>query len=194
MHSLSTSESPRRSRPLLRARACISLALSLGVALFVLTGAACNDTPGPPSGPGDNLINDTMQDAVAQLTQDTGTVPPQGASDAAYGGDGGGYLDAGGSMGYADVNSPQSACTSCTCGMNRGFCLENGVTPTVSGAATDAGLCALASPSTLATGCNPIPDSCPQPTCQCLLDALPLGCYADCTVSLGYFDVYCPHP
>ena len=42
--------------------------------LFAVSGVgACNDTPGPATGPGDNLINDTNQDAVAVLTQDTGT-------------------------------------------------------------------------------------------------------------------------
>jgi hypothetical protein len=193
MRSLSTSTSPLRSSP--RSRG--SLASALGALVLLSSFVACNDSPGPPSGPGDNVINDTMQDAVAQLTQDVGAPPPQGAADAAYGGDGGGYVDAGpmmGSTGYIDAGSPQAACSACTCGENRGFCLENGVTPTVSGAATDAGLCALAAPTALAIGCNPLPDSCPMPSCACLLMALPLGCYANCTTGSGYFDVYCPNP
>jgi hypothetical protein len=173
----------------------VSGSLSWGLAAALALAAACNDTPGPPSGPGDNLVDDTNQDAVAQHTQDTGIVPPQGAVDGSYAD--GTILEAGGSTGYMDAGSPMAACASCTCGMNRGFCLENGVTATVTSAATgDAGLCTLASPTSLAVGCNPLPDSCPTPSCQCLLNAIqpPLGCYPECTSKGGYFDVYCPRP
>jgi hypothetical protein len=196
MRKLSTPV-PLRSRAL---RIGLVLSLSLPPLVVLCVAAACNDTPGPATGPGDHLIDDSQQDAVVQLTQDTGivdvNVAPQGiAGDGGYGD--GGYLEAGySSTGYMDVQSPQMACASCTCGENRGFCLENGVTPTVTGAATDAGLCALATPTTLAIGCNPLPDSCPKPTCECILNAIqpPLGCYPECTSAAGYFDVFCAHP
>jgi hypothetical protein len=166
--------------------------LVFAAAALVLV-AACNDAPGPPSGPGDNVVDDTNQDAVAEHTQDTGVVPPQGTVDGAY--PDSSYLSAGGSTGYIDASSPRTACASCSCGMNRGFCLEDGVTATVTGTEPgDAGLCTLASATSLAVGCNPLPDSCPKPTCQCLLNAIPLGCYPECTSNGGYFDVFCPNP
>jgi len=193
MQKLST-QIPRRGRAL---RVGFVVTVSLAP-LFAVSGVgACNDTPGPATGPGDNLINDTNQDAVAVLTQDTGVtdvIVPMGiVGDGGYGM--GTYLEGSASTGYSDVQSPQTACSSCTCGEKRGFCLENGVTPTVT-AAPEAGVCALASPTSLAVGCNPLPDSCPVPSCACIINAIqpPLGCYPQCTDSEGFFDVYCNNP
>jgi hypothetical protein len=201
MQSLSTRGTPPSPRHSRRRRLAAMGAWGCAIASAVRLFAACNDTPGPSTGPGDIVVNDTNQDAVRQLTQDTGAqdvIAPMGV------GSDGGYPDTGGyasdapmaSTGYLDAGSPQTACASCTCGEHRGFCLENGVSATVSAPATSAGLCGLASATTLAVGCNPIPDSCPTPTCECILNAImpPLGCYPQCTSSAGYFDVYCTTP
>ncbi len=156
----------------------------------------CNDTPGPPSGPGNVLIDDSMQDAVAMLTQDSGTsdvYAPQGASD------GGSYFDGppGASTGYSDVQSPQAACASCTCNKKIGYCLENGSSATVTAAPYANGACAVAPASMPSVGCNPLPAACTaNPSCGCILDnvQLPSGCYAQCSNSAGYYDLYCPTP
>ena len=161
--------------------------------------SACNDGPGAAAAPGNVIVNDSHQDAVAYLTQDVAVIPPMGAMDGGYP-DGGAYLDAvAGSTGYADVQSPQSACSSCTCSNHRGFCLENGVTTTAMGAGPPPppGVCPLATFGTLAIGCNPLPIKCAgNVTCECLLDTIqpPLGCYPECTIALGYIDVFCANP
>ncbi len=158
---------------------------------------ACQDTPGAPSGPGDNLVNDTMEDAVAHYTQDSGASDvyrPQGVAD------GGGYdgaLDANyAATGYADVQSPMTACSSCNCSSKVGYCLENGSSVTFSGKVID-GYCSLSDTTTPAVGCNPLPAACAKkPTCECILNAVqpPLSCYPECTESGGYFDVFCHIP
>jgi hypothetical protein len=171
----------------------VSVALASGVGVI----AACNDAPPAPSGPGNVLVDDSMQDAVAQLTQESGApdvmYAPQGIGDA---GDGGYGLDGTASTGYADVQSPQTACSSCKCDRRVGYCLENGTTVTFGAPPID-GFCALAKTPTPAVGCNALPAACAaNPTCACILDAVqpPLGCYPECTTGGGFFDVFCPKP
>jgi len=185
------------SSPLARLAASAAYLLTLAGLLLAAASAsvACEDTPGPPSGPGNVLIDDSMQDAVALLTQDGG-YPPQGVGD---GGDASPYLEsgAGGSTGYQDVSSPQAACATCNCSTKVGFCLENGTSTTVTAAPYSNGACALAATGTPSVGCNPLPAACGgHGTCECVLDnlLLPTGCYAQCTDSPGYLDLYCPTP
>jgi hypothetical protein len=169
------------------------------VTAVVFGVAACNDAPGPPSGPGNVLVNDTNEpDAVVPQPP-----PPADAGMDAYAdtgpyGTGGGYQEGGlASMGYLDVQSPQAACSSCKCSNKYAFCLENGASSSVTAAPNAGGFCAYAPASTLEVGCNPFPAACAaNPTCECLLDALqpPLPCYPECTTALGYFDVFCIHP
>jgi hypothetical protein len=159
---------------------------------------ACNDGPPPPSGPGNVLIDDTMEDAVAKtyLKADGSVYAPQGTPDA---GDGGyeASLDAAyGSTGYQDVSSPMTACSSCKCDMRVGYCLENG-SSTAFTSTVVAGYCSLADTTTPAVGCNPLPAACKaNPTCACVLDAVqpPLPCYPECTSDNGYIDVFCHTP
>jgi hypothetical protein len=168
--------------------------------------AACNDNPGPPSGPGNVIVDDTMQDAVAMYTQDGGVVEggyyaSQGVGDAGNDGpisfDGGSYA----TMGYIDSASPQTACASCTCDERVAFCLENGPTTTVSGSPGANNDCPLARQTVLSVGCNVLPAACPStmsPTalCECVLNNIqpPLPCYPQCATTAGYIDVYCTTP
>jgi hypothetical protein len=168
-----------------------SVAGLLAVGLY-----ACNDGTTAPAGPGDNLTDNSHQDAVAVVTQDATVPPPVGAVD----GGADGYVDGGStSTGYQDVTSPQAACSSCTCDNRIAFCLENGTANKVTGAAAsgEGGACAYAPSNQLQVGCNILPPACAAaPTCQCILDNVqpPLGCYPECSTSLGYIDVFCPHP
>jgi hypothetical protein len=176
-------------------------ALVLGAMFTLGAVAACNDTPGAPTGPGNVLINDTNEDAVAHLSQDAtvnDVYAPQGAGDAAPAYDG--TFDGAAGMGYADVQSPQAACASCKCDQRVGYCLENGSTTTLTDPPpTDGGECTMGA-GTPAIGCNVLPAACAsmsgQLACACVLDNIkvPNGCYAQCTTSLGYIDVYCPSP
>jgi hypothetical protein len=171
--------------------ALLALGLSLPATwLFV----ACTDTP-PPAAPGNVVFDDSMQDAELQNNEDASIqYGPQGLGEA--GTDGAYGLDSTyGSSGYEDVQSPQSACSSCKCDMRVGYCLENGPGLTASTAAPVSGFCGLA--STLSIGCNALPAACASsPTCACVLDAVqpPLGCYPECTTSSGYIDVFCQNP
>jgi len=188
---------PRATRPLLLVAVAASLALAATAAPL-----ACNDAPGAPSAPGDIVVNATNEDAVAHHAVDAGTsgtdaraYAPQGIGEAGFDGP---SLDvaATGRTGYADVQSPQAACSSCTCSDKVGFCLENGVTATVQGAGSG-GQCPMAAAGAISIGCNPLPASCAaNPTCACILDAVqpPATCYPECTTGNGYFDVFCAHP
>ena len=184
---------PNRSR-LARPRLALLVLVST---LPIVAIIACNDGPPPPSGPGNVIIDDSMQDAVATLTQDaTAAVvyAPQGigaAGDGAYG-----LASSYASTGYADVQSPGSACSSCSCDKRVGYCLENGTSLT-STAAPIKGFCGLAKTTAPAVGCNALPAACAaNPTCACILDAVqpPLPCYPECTTGGGFFDVFCPTP
>jgi hypothetical protein len=188
-----------RIRQTWRRFAAVALVLTLGAAASVtVTMSACNDGPGAPVAPGNTIVNDTMEDAVAHPSQDAtvGDVyAPQGTSDAAYPD---GSLDgsANGSTGYEDVQSPMNACAACACGKTVGYCLENGTTNRVTGL-PEAGKCALADAAAPAVGCNPLPADClAHPTCACILNGVqpPLGCYPECTNSGAYFDVFCNNP
>jgi hypothetical protein len=171
-----------------------------------LTGAAvgqlgCNDNPGPPAGPGNVIVDDTMQDAYVIPTQDSGAADvayaPQGIGDGGYDGpvsfDGGGYA----TMGYIDSSSPMAACSSCTCDQRVAFCLENGESTTVSGSPGANNDCPLAKQTVLSVGCNVLPTACATtPTCECVLNNIqpPLPCYPQCNTTAGYIDVYCQTP
>lgn len=185
--------SPKKARSLGRVGFLAGVTV---LAAFALGELGCNDTSSAPLAPGNVYVNSSMQDAVAYSTQDTGVVvAPQGAMDGGYAD---AYVDGGatGSTGYADVQSPQMACSSCACSNHRGFCLENGETKVAMGDAAP-GQCPIAPVGTLSVGCNALPVKCAQDlTCQCLLDYVqpPLGCYPECTTSLGYFDIFCSHP
>jgi len=176
----------------------VAIAAFIGWPATTAVLIACNDGPPPTSAPGNNYVDDSMQDAVAHYSQDAGiydVIPPMGAMDAGY--VDGSYTDANlASVGYADVGSPATACASCTCSQTTSFCIENGLTTTVSGAAAG-GQCPMAPAGKLQIGCNPIPAACAaNPTCGCLLDSVqpPVSCYPECTSTLGYFDVFCNVP
>jgi hypothetical protein len=185
---------------LIRDRVWTPLALSAVLAVV----AACDDNPGPPSGPGNTLINDTNQDALAHPMQyydsAVGDVYlPQGAIDGAFYGQDSGADVSYASSGYEDASSPMTACSTCTCAENHGFCLENGTSVTVTAAPPpDSGnSCAMAKGGTLSVGCNPLPEKCATDlTCECLLSVVqpPLSCYPQCSSSSGYFDIYCMNP
>jgi hypothetical protein len=180
-------------------RAKTPVALRAGLVALVAAGVAtapfaCNDSAGPTQTPPDLLIDNTMQDAVAMYTQDV--VAPQGAGDGGYDGTyPEGSVDAPyAATGYADVQSPMTACSSCMCSEKAGYCLENGTSATFTSKVIG-GYCSLS--PTLAVGCNVLPAACAaKPTCACILDNVqpPLQCYPECTESGGYFDVFCNIP
>ncbi len=177
-----------RDRRPARFAASLLSALPLAVLALAVAMHACNDTS-PPSNPGNTLVDNSHQDAIAQVTQDVA------APATTY--DGG--LDAlGASTAYADVVSPQVACSTCTCDPRIAFCLENGTSLKVTAPPVDAA-CGYAPTNQLQVGCNILPPACAaNPTCQCILDSVqpPLPCYPECTdpKALGYFDVFCSHP
>ncbi len=181
MQQLLSHRSPSWSR-----RAALAL-VTLATVAGLLAPFACTDAPTAPSAPGDTVIDDSMQDAVAQFTQDV-YQPAQGVGDGAADAV---YPDAGpGSTTYIDASSPATACSTCQC---VGYCLENGTTLTFPTTVIQ-GYCKESDLSAPAVGCNPLPANCT--TCDCVLAAIqpPLACYPECTMSLGYIDVYCNTP
>jgi len=187
-----TARLPHALRRSLVGIAALAAATAIGL-------VACTDGPPAPSGPGNVVVDDSMQDAVATVTEDAYISPPQGVADAGDGSATGTYdmmPEAGGSTGYADVQSPMAACSSCKCDKRVGYCLENGTSLT-STAAPIQGFCGLSKTAAPAIGCNALPAACAAaPTCECILDSVqpPLGCYPECSSAAGFFDVFCAHP
>ncbi len=163
------------------------------VASAAVVGLACNDSPPPPSGPGNIIIDNSMQDAVAQMSQD-GSIQygAQGIGDA---GDGAAYFDSAASTSYIDSGSPNTACSACKCDQRVGYCLENGSSVT-SNAPPQGAFCGLSRTTSPAVGCNPLPECDGGATCECILAHVqpPLPCYPECTSSGGFFDVFCSSP